>query len=155
MAILQSLILSIDCCFGSVDKETVQTDFNAFFALFFPFLRAIDDDDKEMEICKTMMELNIPYNNEEMLICPVMTGLTTMFPNVHNKWMNDARNNANRTDAIQEENLPSTSTKIKVKKSSTKSQKKKRFATTGSGKKDRTYSAALHSPIQGAISNKF
>jgi hypothetical protein len=111
--ILQSL--SIDCCFGRVNKETIWTDFNEFFALFFPFLRA-NRDDNETEICKTMRELNIPYideKNEEMLICPVMTELTTMFPNVHNKWMNDSKNNANRTDAIEEENLPSTSTKIK------------------------------------------
>jgi hypothetical protein len=51
------------------------------------------------KICTTLRILDIPYttirNNCKIVICPLMEEIAALFPNVHNKWINQTRNQDN------------------------------------------------------------
>jgi hypothetical protein len=61
------------------------------FDLFFPL------NGEKKHICKTLKYLNVPYfimndkTKAETVICPMMEEISTCFPNVHNKWINQTR----------------------------------------------------------------
>jgi hypothetical protein len=50
------------------------------------------------KICTTLKILDIPYtcrDNCQIVICPLMEEIAALFPNVHNKWINQTRNQDN------------------------------------------------------------
>ncbi len=79
-------------CRDPIDK--IWKDCESFFDTFFP-------NRETRQICKTLQRLDLPYEscwNEEMIengnviFCPRISDLAKIFPNVHNKWLNKARN---------------------------------------------------------------
>ncbi len=71
--------------FEIINPESWWTFYKPIFGIFF----------KKTQICKTMRHLSIPYADKENgnLVCPVMSEISAMFPNVHNKWINQVREN--------------------------------------------------------------
>jgi hypothetical protein len=80
-----------------VDIERIWWVFGKFFELF---LTSIQEIGEVRELCKTLQKLYVPFedrdvmddNNAPKQLCPkIASKLATMFPIVHNKFLNNAR----------------------------------------------------------------
>jgi hypothetical protein len=75
----------------SIDKYVWDGDGDDFFDMFLPNLES-KNDSVESNICKSLRVLDIQYQSrDDDRVCPRLGEISVVFPNVHNKWINQVR----------------------------------------------------------------